>query len=588
EVQAPGSACALASVSGKGPVCASAAPESLFGDSGSAAGDPVGGRRRFRDVGLHRLPAGGEVALKGTGIQGWRRRNMALHSFVDTSPQCCGESRRAMASLEKRPLQTCCPASLPLQNLEKSRARLLQPINTSASWLTSLKPLSTQGRPDYSVVPYAPGIQGGRPAGSIPEKAQRDAGGVNHMGSLHENSFCTSCTDANHSAEDEMVSGGDKELEHSNVMVKKTAPCLVAEAKTLQTCPAFPEPSPLWLEKPLLKQATSCTLTLRGLEDSRARLLKPIVPSAPQLAPSKALVPRPPFQRDHQETLCGQMPAGLPASPRAQNDSHEPCSELERPPPRRQEEDEMDSAGTMPEYILTMPEDDPMEVQQEERDPLRDESPAESIEQNVEKNKLQLLNLVCCSLVEGPKFGKPPSALQEALVQTCKSLAEHDPEFILKVALYTRQELNIRSAANFLLALAAFLPPGRPHLRRYFCHATQLPSDWMEVARLYQLWAESSGSRAGGAVRHKVGFLLLPRLVRWPPFSPFLFHVQSLAGEGEALAPMPSCLRAAMTDKFRQFSPYQLAKYNTRKSQGKKRPRPKTSEALRVVVPKEK
>ncbi|XP_044278296.1 telomerase protein component 1 isoform X3 [Varanus komodoensis] len=394
-----------------------------------------------------------------------------------------------MASLEKRPLQTCCPASLPLQNLEKSRARLLQPINTSASWLTSLKPLSTQGRPDYSVVPYAPGIQGGRPAGSIPEKAQ-------------------------------------------------TAPCLVAEAKTLQTCPAFPEPSPLWLEKPLLKQATSCTLTLRGLEDSRARLLKPIVPSAPQLAPSKALVPRPPFQRDHQETLCGQMPAGLPASPRAQNDSHEPCSELERPPPRRQEEDEMDSAGTMPEYILTMPEDDPMEVQQEERDPLRDESPAESIEQNVEKNKLQLLNLVCCSLVEGPKFGKPPSALQEALVQTCKSLAEHDPEFILKVALYTRQELNIRSAANFLLALAAFLPPGRPHLRRYFCHATQLPSDWMEVARLYQ----------------------------------------SLAGEGEALAPMPSCLRAAMTDKFRQFSPYQLAKYNTRKSQGKKRPRPKTSE----------
>ncbi|TSK49623.1 Telomerase protein component 1 [Bagarius yarrelli] len=60
-----------------------------------------------------------------------------------------------------------------------------------------------------------------------------------------------------------------------------------------------------------------------------------------------------------------------------------------------------------------------------------------------------------------------------------------DPEFLLKVAVYTRQELNIRITANFLLALAAHLPQSKPHLRRYFCSAVQLPSDWLEVVRIY-------------------------------------------------------------------------------------------------------
>lgn len=54
-----------------------------------------------------------------------------------------------------------------------------------------------------------------------------------------------------------------------------------------------------------------------------------------------------------------------------------------------------------------------------------------------------------------------------------------------QVAVYTRQELNIRVTANFLLALAAHLPNSKPHLRRYFCSAVQLPSDWLEVTRIY-------------------------------------------------------------------------------------------------------
>uniref|UniRef100_A0A672I8Q6 TROVE domain-containing protein n=1 Tax=Salarias fasciatus TaxID=181472 RepID=A0A672I8Q6_SALFA len=90
----------------------------------------------------------------------------------------------------------------------------------------------------------------------------------------------------------------------------------------------------------------------------------------------------------------------------------------------------------------------------------------------------------------------------------------------IQVALYTRQRLNIRITANFLLALAASLDETKSHVRRYFCAAVQLPSDWLEVVRIYTACFKRS---------------------------------------------LPSCLKKAMVDKFKQFSEYQLAKYNTRK-----------------------
>uniref|UniRef100_A0A452H9Y5 TROVE domain-containing protein n=1 Tax=Gopherus agassizii TaxID=38772 RepID=A0A452H9Y5_9SAUR len=126
------------------------------------------------------------------------------------------------------------------------------------------------------------------------------------------------------------------------------------------------------------------------------------------------------------------------------------------------------------------------------------------------------------------------AASPAALSELCEELAQLEPEFILKVSLYTRQELNIRGTANFLLALAARLPPCRPHLRRYLCATLQLPSDWIQVVALFQ----------------------------------------SLAGAGRPLAPLPRCLRAGLADKFQQFDAYQLAKYNSRKSRGKARGRP--------------
>ncbi|MBN3305184.1 TEP1 protein, partial [Amia calva] len=143
--------------------------------------------------------------------------------------------------------------------------------------------------------------------------------------------------------------------------------------------------------------------------------------------------------------------------------------------------------------------------------------------------------MVCGSLVNkctapGQKDWDSEKGMWAKLRALAEDISRQDAEFLLKVAVYTRQELNIRITANFLLALSARLPEAKPHLRRYYCAAIQLPSDWIEVVRLYS-------TCFGGN--------------------------------------LPSCLKKAMADKFKQFSEYQLAKYNTCKQRCKhSRPKP--------------
>ncbi|XP_028831338.1 telomerase protein component 1 [Denticeps clupeoides] len=152
--------------------------------------------------------------------------------------------------------------------------------------------------------------------------------------------------------------------------------------------------------------------------------------------------------------------------------------------------------------------------------------------------KNELLNVVCCSLVMKTCAPGQTDWDDSSVWSSIKTLAEEvslkDPEFLLKVAVYTRQELNIRITANFLLALAAHLPATKAHLRRYFCKAIQLPSDWLEVTRFYATCFSTS---------------------------------------------LPSCLKKALVDKFKQFSEYQLAKYNTRKHRCKHNRKPAKAKA---------
>ncbi|XP_030629420.1 telomerase protein component 1 [Chanos chanos] len=157
--------------------------------------------------------------------------------------------------------------------------------------------------------------------------------------------------------------------------------------------------------------------------------------------------------------------------------------------------------------------------------------------EDLKDKKYRLLNEVCSSLVN--KSCTPTSnsrhvesSVWNRIIRLAEDIALKDPQFLLKVAVYTRQELNIRATANFLLALAAHLPDTKPHLRRYFCAAVQLPSDWLEVTRLYGTCFSAS---------------------------------------------LPSCLKKALVDKFKQFNEYQLAKYNTRKHRCKHSRKKKTA-----------
>uniref|UniRef100_A0A8C5SGA3 Telomerase protein component 1 n=1 Tax=Laticauda laticaudata TaxID=8630 RepID=A0A8C5SGA3_LATLA len=395
----------------------------------------------------------------------------------------------ALHCLEKPPVHVNTPVPDIFQKLEESRLRLLNPICPSGLW-------------------------------------QKDVGEAEELGLAHVESLWKGpkrSTKSNHVPEARETLGRNKNQEQSKLMLSQF---LQTEPKKLLSYCTFSQPNLLQLENHCLSQPISSSFLLPGLEESRARLLLPVVPAnlsldSAKLLKGSSLLPWP--------KLCATE---LPPEEKA----FQSYQELED---HQKNEDKVDLFNDIPEYVLAMPEDESEQLQEED-DTLRSEIQEED-EGVAVKEKLMFLSMVCCSLMEGACFGNPPGLLQKKLMKICRSLAECEPEFILKVALYARQELNIRSTANFLLALASYLQPCRPHVRRYFCHVVQLPSDWMQVAKLYQ----------------------------------------SLAGEEGTLAPMPSCLRAGMADKFRQFDAYQLAKYNTRKSRGKQRHKPKAAKSER-------
>ncbi|XP_060677326.1 telomerase protein component 1 [Hemiscyllium ocellatum] len=222
---------------------------------------------------------------------------------------------------------------------------------------------------------------------------------------------------------------------------------------------------------------------------------------------SPALAPEPQQPPEHQRTDTG--------TPQASEDPAEvapplPAYDLSG---RNYEDLERAQVGLDAEGLCDVP------------DPSQDRDAA------LRRKKVELLNEVCCSLIQGANFSETDNPTRKRLQTLCQEIAQRDAEFILKAALYTRQELNIRTTANFLLALSAWIPSSRPHLRRYFCQAVRLPSDWIEVAWLYQ----------------------------------------SLASDSGHLAPFPSCLRQSLSDRFKGFDEYQLAKYNTRKQRCKSR-----------------
>ena len=149
--------------------------------------------------------------------------------------------------------------------------------------------------------------------------------------------------------------------------------------------------------------------------------------------------------------------------------------------------------------------------------------------------KTTLINAVATSLLASPDFRSSRDTTRRALTRLGEKIARFDPEFVLKVALYTRCNLNIRTTANFLLALASNIPSCRPFLKKYYSSSIRLPSDWLEVAEIYQAFQDKS-----------VNF-----------------------------GSLPTALRRVMAAKFTSFDEYQLGKYNKDTSKRKKKKKEK-------------
>ena len=155
--------------------------------------------------------------------------------------------------------------------------------------------------------------------------------------------------------------------------------------------------------------------------------------------------------------------------------------------------------------------------------------------------KTTLINAVATSLLCSPDFKTSSDPTRHSLVKLGQQVSRYDPEFLLKAALYTRCDLNIRTTANFLLALAANIHSCRPHLKKYYCSSIRLPSDWIEVAEIYQA-----------------------------------FHDKSIN-----FGSLPTSLRKVMAAKFVEFDAYQLGKYNKDSSKSKKRRQQKEKETVK-------
>eukprot|EP01116_Phalansterium_solitarium_P003943 TRINITY_DN1478_c0_g1_i1.p2 TRINITY_DN1478_c0_g1~~TRINITY_DN1478_c0_g1_i1.p2 ORF type:complete len:706 (+),score=379.58 TRINITY_DN1478_c0_g1_i1:128-2245(+) len=144
----------------------------------------------------------------------------------------------------------------------------------------------------------------------------------------------------------------------------------------------------------------------------------------------------------------------------------------------------------------------------------------------IKEDKIKLINFVCACLIKEPKYYLSSSKDQEVIAQLVPVVAAGDAEFVLKLALYVRDDLNIRSTANYLLALACRHSACHPFVAKYFGAIVRLPTDMLEVCDLY---------------------LALP----------------DRQTTGEAL---PNVLRKAVCAKLYEFDAYQLAKYNKEKA----------------------
>ena len=153
---------------------------------------------------------------------------------------------------------------------------------------------------------------------------------------------------------------------------------------------------------------------------------------------------------------------------------------------------------------------------------------AKKEKEKIDSKKIDLINIVSVALLRSPNLEDGNDETRKELMKLVREMAGIDPEFVLKLALYTRTRLNIRVVANFMLAFASYLPETRPFLKKYYGKAINLPTDWVKVAEFYQTFFDKR------------------------------------MNEGS----LPVALRNVMVSRFSEFNEYQLGKHNKDSNKG--------------------
>ena len=97
-----------------------------------------------------------------------------------------------------------------------------------------------------------------------------------------------------------------------------------------------------------------------------------------------------------------------------------------------------------------------------------------------------VIRVAACMIAE-PKFYESAEKRVSEIVANLNEVLPLDPEFICKLAYYSRNELNLRSTSNFLAAWAAVHKECRPYLNEFFPFIINLPSDLIDFVEKYQV-----------------------------------------------------------------------------------------------------
>lgn len=128
--------------------------------------------------------------------------------------------------------------------------------------------------------------------------------------------------------------------------------------------------------------------------------------------------------------------------------------------------------------------------------------------------KIKLVTQVLTSFFGEPKYYGDNT---KEIVESIKYMAEVDPEFLSKLAIYAREIFYLRSIAHVIVAELAYSIEGKPYIRETIYRVVQRPDDMTEILAYY------------------------------------LFNYGK---------PIPNSLKKGISDCYKKFTEYHLAKYN--------------------------